>query len=149
PERPVAKPLAPEVVEAWKKAGMEFGSHWRCDVGYWIFSPGAVKDPAALPAFQRGYLKAGVIPTLAAPAAPFALVLGEPILDTNLLEESLKDLAGLANLAHLDLSNTRLSDAGMKDIGRITSLRVLQLTSTGVTDAGIQELAGLKNLQHL
>jgi hypothetical protein len=79
---------------------------------------------------------------------------GKPIVrvrlgEANVTDAGLKELAGLKQLRHLELSFTQVTDAGLKLLARLKHLRELDLRNTRVTNAGLKELAGLKQLQTL
>jgi hypothetical protein len=64
-------------------------------------------------------------------------------------DAGLKELAGMKDLATLDLSNTQITDAGLKELAGLPNLTRLSLGSTRITGTGLKDLAALKNLTTL
>ena len=64
------KELDPKVVEAWQKAGAQVGWYGRNQFSYWQFFGEKPNAPAALPAFNLGNFKPGVIANLPPPLVP-------------------------------------------------------------------------------
>jgi hypothetical protein len=58
-------------------------------------------------------------------------------------DDGLDQLAGLARLYALDLSETRVTGSGLAHLAGLKELRYLDLQGTRVDDAGLQRLAGL------
>ena len=69
--------------------------------------------------------------------------------DTQITDESLKEMAKLQRLETLQLSYTRITDAGIKDVAKSQQLGSLFLTDTQITDAGIKDVAKLQKLKML
>jgi hypothetical protein len=59
---------------------------------------------------------------------------------TQVTDEGLKHLTGLASLKWLWLNNTQVTDAGLAHLKELTSLRRIYLAETQVTDEGVAEL---------
>jgi hypothetical protein len=55
-------------------------------------------------------------------------------------DAGLRELAGLKNLAWLDLRDTRVTDAGLKELVNLKNLATLLLQGTQATDGGVAEL---------
>lgn len=64
-------------------------------------------------------------------------------------DASLSVLAGLKNVAHLDLGQTVITDAGLAHIKGLTSLTELHLEETKITDAGLASLKDMRDLEYL
>jgi hypothetical protein len=106
------KPLPPEVVRAWEKAGAEVGWMGSVEAGVLRFRAGDEGKAGEVPGF-RFVWKAGVLPKLAPPAAPFGLDIG---LAFKVKDADLKELAALKHLQMLSLSHaSKVTDAGVKE----------------------------------
>jgi hypothetical protein len=68
---------------------------------------------------------------------------------TNLSDEALANVAGLAELKELGLWGTRVTDKGMVHLVGLTKLESLNLTETAVGDAGLEHLKNLTSLKKL
>jgi len=68
---------------------------------------------------------------------------------TKVTDAGLAQLKGLSKLQKLYLVDTKVGDAGLEHVKGLTELRVLSLVGTQVTDAGLDRLLGLKNLQEV
>jgi hypothetical protein len=139
--------LEPELIAAWKKecsvrVGWYAPDEWS---GCWEFYAAKPTCPDALPALRVVGFPSGRIATLPAPSAPFALATRHAA-ET---EGNLKELAALANLRLLDLSDSNAGDEAVKEIAGLRNLQCLYLNSTSVGDAGLKHLAGLERLQIL
>jgi hypothetical protein len=169
------RPLAPEIVKAWRDAGAAVG--WIKDVPpkagtYRFWEPWRDQAEAgAIPAFrfpERG--ARGVLEKLPDPGSAFGLdfhcgfYAGVPLKELAGLKNlaslciggvqgnayaDLKDLAGLTNLRGLYLFYLPVTDAQLKHLAELKHLQVLDLSHTRVTDVGLKELAGLKGLKWL
>lgn len=64
-------------------------------------------------------------------------------------DEQLAQLAVLADLKSLNLSNTAITNAGLKQLVSLKKLKFLYLFGTRITDAGMESLAGLPRLEVL
>ena len=71
------------------------------------------------------------------------------LVDKQVTDAGLKELAGLKNLTRLVLVRAMVTDAGMKELAALKNLTDLSLGGTKVTDAGLKELAKLKSLAKL
>ena len=172
------QPLPENIVTAWKEAGARVGwmrvrpDSFDADTGgglqvsrisFFQFVPEKEGKPGDLPAFSfnanfnsmdyqhhpnavpRGWLPEVRLAKLPAPALAFGL----DLVNTQVTDAGLKELAGLKSLQMLDLRHTQITDAGLKELAGLKNLQVLSLSNTKVTDAGLKELAGLKSLQAL
>ncbi len=52
----------------------------------------------------------------------------------------MKDLAGLKNLATLQIGSNNVTDAGIKQLRGVKNLKYLNVEHTKVTDAGLGQL---------
>lgn len=68
---------------------------------------------------------------------------------TDVTDEGLPHLAGLASLTRLHLERTKVSDAGLANLKDLQNLAYLNLYQTGISDAGLAHLEGLKGLKNL
>ena len=59
---------------------------------------------------------------------------------TQISDESLKSIAQLPELQHLDLANTAITDEGLAHLEGLSQLQSLDVTSTEVTAEGIAAL---------
>jgi internalin A len=145
------KPLPPEIVKTWRKAGASVG--WMKDMppqpsdGYGYCEPYREKvEPRAVPAFRYHPEKEGQLAKLPDPGVPFGL-------DAHccgMSDADLKELAGLKSLQSLNLGGAlRLSDAGLKELAPLKKLQALYLFYAPVTDAGLKTLAGLRQVRVL
>ena len=165
-EEGAARGINPATVAAYGKLGAVYGAMDREYSSY--FREGRAAAEKGVPAFFfRSAPRGALLPA----AAPFGLVLRGGVTDEILVrseltalkdlvaldllgaagvtDAGLKELAGLTNLASLNLWNTNVTDRGLKHLSRLTALRSLNLRATKVTDAGMKELAGLKKLTEL
>lgn len=69
--------------------------------------------------------------------------------DTNVTDDDLQQLQGLANLKYLGLYGANVTDAGLEHIVGLPSLEELELSYTQVTDAGLSKLKQIKTLKKL
>ena len=107
------------------------------------------------------------------PQTPFHVTLVQLSDNAAVTDASLTNLAGLSDLAYLDLSGTAttdaglayltdlpslcrlllartaMSDEGLRHVGKLKGLTSLTLNSTNVTDRSLEHLAGLGNLRFL
>jgi internalin A len=140
------EPLPADVVAAWQKAGAVPGWLGVDDKrGILEFRRGAAGKAGEVAAFSLRDWEPGVLGKLPPPGLPFALSLVE----TQMTDAGLKELAGLKQLQWLDLYSTEVTDAGLREMTGLKQLKRLDLSSTKVTDAGLKELAGLKQLKRL
>ncbi len=68
---------------------------------------------------------------------------------TQVTDEGLKQLAGMAKLQVLDLSDTAITDAGIGHLKGLPALARLLLAKTKITDAGLSTLTTLPKLREL
>jgi hypothetical protein len=66
-----------------------------------------------------------------------------------LSDSGMRHLAGLANLADLDISYTGISDSGITHIGGLTNMECLSLWETKVTGSGLTHLTRMTHLKRL
>jgi hypothetical protein len=144
--------IDPELVAAWKQAGLRFGWHVHLYGTFTGKTPFSVdflakrreKEPA-LPAFSAKGVSIKGLQDLPVPEVPFALHLqGVP-----LTEGDVKALARFPQLQSLALIDCGLRDTSLKDLGALQQLQDLVLNANRITDAGLKELAGLTNLKLL
>ena len=69
--------------------------------------------------------------------------------DLEITDAGLTHLAGLTQLHHLGLNNTRITDGGLAHLAGLTQLRWLRLDNTRIADGGLAHLAGLTQLEEL
>jgi len=141
------KPLAEDVVKAWKEAGAEVG--WLHEDPFHLhlnFVPEKDGKPGELPAFRFAKWQDGCIMKLPDPASPFGLSLGHLATDSGL-----KECAHLKSLQGLDLSaGQRVTAAGLKELAELQNLQMLNLEGAVlISEADLKGIAGLKNLQRL
>jgi hypothetical protein len=150
------KPLPPQVVKAWRDAGLEVG--WMKDLppqspawGFWQPWRGKA-EPGAIPAFSSpvGKDMRGVLSKLPDPGTAFGLDFhcGSDA------DVTLKEFAKLTNLQSLNIGAVRSRHRrkpyeDFKDLAGLTKLRSLYLFYMPVTDADLKHIGGLKNLQVL
>ena len=139
------KPLPPEVVAAWEKAGATVRWLRFKAGGALVFVTGEPAKAGDLPAFRFDRWTDVQGAKLPDPAVPFGL----DLFAVQVTDEGLKALAGLKSLQVLILSDTPVTDEGLKQLAGLTNLQSLWLGNTSVTDEGLKELAGLKSLQSL
>jgi Leucine-rich repeat (LRR) protein len=116
---------------------------------------------------------ANVVPNDELPRTPFHVTLVQLAENAAVTDASLTNLAGLSDLAYLDLSHTPTTDAvlayltdlpslwrlslagtpitdvGLGHVGKLKGLTSLSINSTKVTDRGLEHLVGLGNLRFL
>jgi hypothetical protein len=68
---------------------------------------------------------------------------------TKITDQSMDEVAKLANLSRLNLEHTAITDAGLAKLSGLKQLQYLNLFDTKVTDKGIMTLAKCTNLRHL
>lgn len=68
---------------------------------------------------------------------------------TRVTDAGVRHLAGMRQLALLDLADTRITDAALIHLRGMSNLTLLNLSRTGVTDAGLEHLEGLPALEWL
>ncbi len=72
------------------------------------------------------------------------------IANSDVTDETVEFLTGMANLRELDLNDSQVTDVGLAKIAKLSGLETLRLRRTQVTDAGLQEhLSRLSNLNRL
>jgi hypothetical protein len=71
------------------------------------------------------------------------------ISQTQITDDGLARLTVLTNLETLGLFDTQITDVGLSDLRRLTNLRFLGLSGTEITDEGLKHLRELSNLQWL
>lgn len=71
------------------------------------------------------------------------------LVDTQVTDVELVQLAGLTELDQLYLMNTKITDAGLVHLVELPNLRELDLDRTQVTDAGLVHLQDLTELTQL
>lgn len=140
-----AKELDAKVIAEWRKAGALIGWLSQSDFGEWQYLKNKPQGVDSLPVFLWPKFEAGMFAKLPAPAAPFAMGLGNTVIDN----AGLKELAQLQNLQAVDLSHTKVTDAGLKELAALMNLHSVDLGASAVTDAGLRELAAVKSLQKL
>jgi hypothetical protein len=70
--------------------------------------------------------------------------------DKAVTDDDLAGLAGMKNLAFLDVSrNPAITDAGVENLADLKNLRYLNLTQTSVTGAGLKDRFDMVNLEYL
>ena len=69
--------------------------------------------------------------------------------DKEVTDAVLPHVAGIPNVAWLNLRGTKITDAGLANVGKMPSLTRLHLELTGVGDAGLAHLKSLANLEYL
>ncbi len=170
-QAPEPQPLAPDVAQAWGKAGAQVGWYGEFPGGSMVFEPGWLKLKDPIPAFKFQFWKwqPGTLTNLPDPGRPFTLHFTKSGLTNAGLKElaglkslhtldlgsnpvtdaGLKELVALKNLRGLVVASPLVTDAGMKEVGRLESLELLSVPHTKVTDAGLKELTGLKSLKTL
>jgi hypothetical protein len=79
----------------------------------------------------------------------FANVAKVNLSNTRVTDAELEILTDLPQLVMLRLDNTQVTDAGLKYVGRLRQLCVLWLSNTKISDTGLEYLKGLKKLQIL
>ncbi|HMD54167.1 MAG TPA: leucine-rich repeat domain-containing protein [Phycisphaerae bacterium] len=129
------------ILAAWEKAGAQSG--WMDSVGHW--DAGKTGLPGEVPAFWFKQWTPGLISKLPAPNQNFGLELVE----TNITDSGLKELAKFTSLQSLDIEDTQVTDAGLKELEGLTQLEDLYISFNQVTDAGLKELKGFKQLRLL
>jgi hypothetical protein len=107
-KKDLPKPLPDDVVKAWKDAGATVGWMKEDENGILRFLEKA--EPGALPAFQLGEWKDGLVGKLPLPKAAFGLYLAK----TDIMDGSLKELANLHTLGSLCLCETPTSGAAVE-----------------------------------
>jgi hypothetical protein len=120
-EQNALRPLAAEVVNAWKDAGAEL------EVG----------PP---PGFKFRKWPAADLAALPHPQAPFNL----DFRYMRFVDEDLRDLADFAHLQTLDLFRTQVTNGGLDALKGMDNLQELNLSGTPVTDAGVAALKKAK-----
>ena len=65
---------------------------------------------------------------------------GLELVGTKMTAAGLKDLAGLKNLATLDLRGTSVTGVGLKNLAGLANLTTLYLDTSTVTDASLRSL---------
>ena len=71
------------------------------------------------------------------------------VCNTKVNGSGLKALAGLNNLHVLDLSNTPASDTTVTELANLSALNTLNLYETAITDAGLKKIGNLRTLRWL
>ena len=71
------------------------------------------------------------------------------LIDTQITDAGLKDVAKLHNLERLNLINTGVTDTGLKEVAKLEKLNSLNLKFTQITDAGLKDVAKLQKLEVL
>jgi len=165
-EKPAVKDVDPTTVAAYQKIN---GSYLRARIGDsgFVFQRGHPLIGECMPAFSFG--GAGPQGPLLDLDVPFCLQF------TTWTDARLKELAGLKNLAALDVHGSNLTAAtakgmaalknlralalydsgasftneGLRDLAAVKELSVLYLWNTGLTDEGMKELATFKKLRML
>jgi Leucine-rich repeat (LRR) protein len=137
------RPIDPQVVAAWKAAGIRSG--WQTAYQVFDTKPDFKHYPELLPYFAIAEWQPGLLAKLPPPDVPFSLTLhGAGVLDSHLQE-----LAGLKNLRKLNLNvNFKLTGIGFKHLAPL-DLRQLFVYQTVVSDAGLSEICEIKTLREL
>jgi hypothetical protein len=142
-----SKPLSPEVVSAWEKAGAEAGwigpvPEWPEHLIYRHDAKGRRGEVAAFTALHYWRFRIPVCQPLSfdklpAPTSAFGLQysFSEPT------KAEIEALARMSNLQILDLAYSNLTDAGLEGLMKLKNLRCLDLQGTSVSDAGVKCLA--------
>jgi hypothetical protein len=124
---------ASAVVEAWEKAGFQFG--WICRSEYafgWADPPREDDMPGF--SFQEGGLPIKSLQGLPQPSVPFG------VFCVNVTDAELKELTRLKRLQSLLLLGAQVTDAGVKELAELTELQELALIDTQVTSEGVKKL---------
>jgi hypothetical protein len=164
-EPPDYKAPSKEVIDAWTKAGAEYGACESVYSGYFVFIPKIELSKGELPGFSIKGISSNM--KLPDGGVPFGLQIESVddaglkqltalsslhtllVSDTRFTGTGLKHLAGLKFLQSLYLYNTRVTDEGLKEVVGVKSLQTLNLAGTQVTDAGLKQIEGLQALQTL
>jgi hypothetical protein len=118
--------ISPWIIEAWEKAGAQF-------------DPGS-NDFSIHPSKKES------IRLLPPPDAPFGITLGDVGGYNSTADEDLEPLAGLTQLARLNLNGSKVTDDGLRHLGHLANLEQLHLSRTGVSDRGLALISHLQRL---
>jgi hypothetical protein len=69
--------------------------------------------------------------------------------DKEVTDAVLVHVAGIPDVAWLNLRGTKITDAGLANVGKMKTVTRLHLELTGIGDAGLVYLKGLANLEYL
>lgn len=142
------KPIPPEVVRAWEKAGASvrsaepngFDFSTRPAMQYYKTQPLKNRELLVF-SLSSGVKKVSGLP---APEVPFGIAW------CFITDEQLKQLAEFKQLQWLRVSSSEeVTDAGLKTLSALKQLRSLSLEGTQVTDTGLRELSAFKQLRSL
>ena len=67
-------------------------------------------------------------------------VVGVKLLNSEVTDAAIKELAAFENLTYLGLCNTQVTDAGLKELATLKNLKTLGVDGPHMTDVGIKEL---------
>ena len=62
------------------------------------------------------------------------------LVNTQITDAGLKQVAKMQQLDELDLNDTQITDAGLKEVAKLQKLETLWVSDTQVTEAGVAEL---------
>jgi hypothetical protein len=164
-EKPAVKDVDPEAVAAYQRINGSY-SRAKVDDSGFGFQRGHPLSGECMPAFSFGAGPQGALLDLDVPfCLQFSVWSDERLTElaglknlaaldirgSNLTEATAKGVAGLKNLRALALydSGASFTNAGLKELAAVKELSVLYLWNTGVTDEGMKELAAFKNLRML
>ena len=69
--------------------------------------------------------------------------------DKEVTDAVLVHVAGIPDVAWLNLRGTKITDAGLVNVGKMKTVTRLHLELTGIGDAGLAHVKGLENLEYL
>lgn len=70
--------------------------------------------------------------------------------NSDVTDQTLTYLRGMANLRELDLNDSQVTDEGVAELAKLTALEVIRLRGTRITDVGLREhLSRLPRLKRL
>jgi hypothetical protein len=159
----VAKPRnLGEVVEAWQRAGAEFGWISINEVGggpHWqpLANPGEMQSLPGSP-FSRTKPEAGLYGAVRFtifPSGKLHKLPGKDLcirlyLDTcGVVDDDLKEVAQLNKLQWLTLYRSEISDKGLEHLAGLKEIRRIGLHNSKVTDEGMEVIAQFRGLEGL
>jgi hypothetical protein len=157
------RPMSPEIIKAWEKAGAEYGRIRTYKFSF-NFQAGPLIDNELPAFFIRKDLNLSELP---APDVPFGLMCWDiteagmkgiaafkrlqalKLMGRSVTDAGLKEIAGLKQLSMLNLMSTAVTDSGLKELSTLTQLQSLDLSDTKVTDSGLKEVSSFKQLSTL
>ena len=151
-----------ELVEAWKRAGAEFGWIKINEVGggpHWepLANPGEIKSLPGSP-FSRTKPEAGLYGAVrftTFPSGKLQKLPGKDLcirlyLDTcGVVDDDVKEVAQLNKLQWLTLYRSEISDKGLKHLAGLKEIRRIGLHNSKVTDEGMEVIAQFRGLEGL